>query len=96
MCKNKLNYSVALRQALESLWTDVGALSRNPLIKQLGLVDDGESDDFKRAMALVDVILEAGERIKENGIEGQHTFALLDSVYGLDREQRRVYELSAS
>ncbi len=82
-----------LRQALETLWTDVAALSRNPLVDELGLVNSGERDAYKRAMALIEAILKAGQQLKTNG-HGTH-FALLNRTYGLEDETRQQFQMLA-
>ncbi|MBN1890424.1 MAG: hypothetical protein JW850_20695 [Thermoflexales bacterium] len=81
-----------LRRALESLWSDVAALSHNPLIDQLGLIKDGERDDYERAMTLINAILKAGQQLKAR--DGNDAFALLNQAYGLEGEARRQRELN--
>ena len=80
-----------VRRALETLWTDVTALATNPLVEQLGVVDAGERDAYRRAMALIDAILEAAQRLKTDG--GAAHFALLNVCYGLAGTTRQCYEL---
>jgi hypothetical protein len=81
-----------IQQALEILWTDMGALARSPLVEQLGLVEGwperDRQDAYKRASALIDAILDAAQRLKSNGEED--AFALLDRAYGLGRGRFEV------
>ena len=90
----KPEVTASLRWTLETLWTDVAALSRNPLVEQLGLVDEGERDAYKRAMVLIDAVLDAGQRLKANG--GGAAFALLDDAYGLEGERLQLYQLATA
>jgi len=77
-----------MRRALEALWTDMGALARNPLVEQLGLMDGWAEQDrldvYKRAMALIEAILAAARRLKDNGDAA--AFVLLDRAYGLAQQ----------
>ena len=82
-----------VKDALENLWVSIQALSRNPLVDRLSLVED-QSDAYDRAMALVESILEAGQRLKAND-DAAH-FALLDRAYGLEGNTQRLYQLSAA
>jgi hypothetical protein len=71
----------------------VDALSSNPLVDQLGLGAD-DDDDYDRAMALIEVVLDAGQQLKEN--DGIRHFALLDNAFGLEGQMQRQYQLSAA
>jgi hypothetical protein len=76
-----------LRRALEALWTDIGVLARNPLVEQLGLVkgwsERDRQDAYKRALALINAILDAARQLQGSGRE--EAFMLLDQAYGLER-----------
>ena len=75
-----------LRDALEVLWTDMGALARNPLVDELGLVPPGERDVYTRGSALIAVLMEAAQRLKGNG-DAAH-FEVLNRAYGMDGARR--------
>lgn len=77
-----------IQQALETLWIDMGALARNPLVEQLGLLEGWPEPDrrdvYKRASTLIDVLLSAAQRLKSNG--EVEAFEMLDRAYGLTPE----------
>ncbi len=79
-----------LRWALETLWTDAGALARNPLVEQLSLTDgwpeQDKQDAYKRASALINALLAAAQQLEASG--AKETFALLNRTYGLERHHR--------
>ena len=77
---------IDLHRALETLWTDMGALARNPLVDQLelmvGRAEQDKHDVYKRASALIGAILTAAHQFKAAGNE--EAFALLNRAYELE------------
>jgi len=78
---------------LENLWTSIEALSENPMVDELGLASEAD-DDFDRAMALIEVILQAGQRVKVSG--NGRLFALLNRAFGLEGNIKRRYQITAA
>jgi hypothetical protein len=81
-----------VREALEDLWSVSGLLA-NPLIDELGLALD-ESDSFRRAMALREAILQAGQRVKQSS--DPEVFHLLNVTYGLEGKRCHRHQYSAA
>lgn len=88
-----MDRSLWVLDGLENLWINIDALSDNPLVDALALAS-GEDDAFVRAMALVEVILRAGQRVKAS--RDGHLFALLNRAFGLEGATKRQYQISAA